>query len=80
MIIYLNTAAYLKILNVQNRNATDKTGHCSFSLNRRRGRTVRMNMADNRSIQLNASCQYSNLCLKQKGQYQLRVVVVLVVW
>ena len=80
MIIYLNIAAYLNILKVQNRNATDNTGHCSFSLNRRRGKAVRMNMVDNRSIQLNASCQYSNLCLKQKGQNQLRVVVVLVVW
>ena len=80
MIIYLNTAAYLNILKVQNRNATDKTGHCSFSLNKRRGRTVRMRIVDNKSIQLNGSCQYSNLCLKQKDQYQLRVVVVMIIW
>ena len=70
MTIYLNTAAYLNIFKTQNRNATDNTGHCSFSLNRRRGRTVRMSIVDNSSIQLNPSCQYSNLSLKQKGQYQ----------
>ena len=71
LIIYLNTAAYLNILKTQNRNATDKTGHCSSSLNRRRGRAVRMSIVDDKSIQLNASCQYSNLCLQQKDQYQL---------